>query len=134
MVKAEVRKLLESGNKVWGYWRVSTAKQKMERQIHLFEDMGIEDNYIFGDKVTGNSQAGDRKEYRKLKKYLSSGDYLVIKNLDRLERDKKNISKEYWNLVDKGVHILVVDTHLIFHQTASESKQRSRRGYLRTSL
>ena len=39
MVKGEVRKLLESGNKVWGYWRVSTAKHKMEKQIQrAFKD------------------------------------------------------------------------------------------------
>ena len=88
-MKIEIKEILELGNKVWAYWRVSTSKQKMERQIHLFENMGIEETYIFGDKVTGKSHAEDRDEYMKLKKYLSNGDFLVIKNLDRLGRDKK---------------------------------------------
>lgn len=95
-MKVEIKELLKAGNKVWAYWRVSTSKKKMERQIHLFESMGIDGTYIFGDKVTGKSQAEGRNEHMKLKKYLSSGDYLVIKNLDRLGRDKENITKEYW--------------------------------------
>jgi hypothetical protein len=48
--------------------------------------------------------------YSEMKKLMVPGDYLLIKNLDRLGRDKKLILKEYWNLVDRGINILIIDT------------------------
>ena len=109
-MKNRVNMLFEDKKRVWAYWRVSTSKQSEGRQIKIFKDYGLDNLFIRGDKVTGKSNAEDRNMYSEMKKLMVPGDYLLIKNLDRLGRDKKLILKEYWNLVDKGINILIIDT------------------------
>jgi DNA invertase Pin-like site-specific DNA recombinase len=109
-MKNRVNMLFEDKKRVWAYWRVSTSKQSEGRQIKIFEDYGLDNLFIRGDKITGKSNAEDRNMYSEMKKLMVPGDYLLIKNLDRLGRDKKLILKEYWNLVDKGINILIIDT------------------------
>ena len=102
--------LFEDKKRVWAYWRVSTSKQSEDIQIKIFEDYGLESLFIRGDKITGKSNAEERNMYSEIKKLMVHGDYLLIKNLDRLRRDQKPILKEYWNLVDIGINILIIDT------------------------
>ena len=49
---------------IYGYWRCSTDAQDQERQIRSLQDAGCE--VIVGDKITGTSDYGDRKELAKL--------------------------------------------------------------------
>lgn len=109
-MKNRVNLLFEEKKRVWAYWRVSTSKQSEGRQIKIFEDYGLDNLFIRGDKVTGRSNAEDRVMYSEMKKLMVPGDYLLIKNLDRLGRDKNLILEEYWNLVDRGINILIIDT------------------------
>ena len=51
-------------NKIYGYWRCSTDAQDQERQIRSLKDAGVE--ILRGDKTTGTSDYGDRKELAKL--------------------------------------------------------------------
>ena len=109
-MKNRVNMLFQDKKRVWAYWRVSTSKQSEGRQIKIFEDYGLDSLFIRGDKITGKSNAEDRNMYSEMKKLMVPGDYLLIKNLDRLGRDKKLILKEYWDLVDRGINILIIDT------------------------
>ena len=74
--------------KVYGYARVSTKEQHLDRQLKALLDFGIEERDIVTDKSSGMSM--DREGYQMLKtRLLRDGDTLVIKSLDRLSRNKQ---------------------------------------------
>ena len=68
--------------KNYGYARVSSISQNIDRQIVALKDVGIHDEYIFVDKQSGKDF--NRPNYRKLVKNLNEGDCLYIKSIDRL--------------------------------------------------
>ncbi len=96
-------------NRTLYYARVSTKDQNLARQIEAFKAMGAKDDEIISDKSTGADF--DREGYNKLKGVLGlrRGDTLVIKELDRLGRDKDGIKREleYWR--EKGVKVKILD-------------------------
>ena len=80
-------------NKVFGYARVSTKEQHLDRQIKALLDCGVEERDIVTDKASGASL--DRPGYQALKtSMLREGDTLVVKSLDRLSRNKEHITQE----------------------------------------
>ena len=91
------------------YARVSSKDQNLARQIELFKSMGATDEQIITDKKSGKDF--NREGYLSLKSAmgLRSGDTLVIKELDRLGRNKDAIKEEleYWK--SKGVRVMVCD-------------------------
>ena len=73
--------------KEFGYARVSTAHQREDRQVQALLDYGIEERNIVVDKESGKDF--NRLGYLSLKeKWLRQGDTLVVKELDRLGRNK----------------------------------------------
>ena len=103
---------------IYAYLRVSTKEQNLERQIVAVKEFRSElsKTNIFSDKQSGKNF--DRTEYLKLKAVLKSGDELIIKELDRLGRNKEEIKKELsWFKEHKViVRILNVPTTLIDFQ------------------
>lgn len=101
---------MEKGNesRQYGYVRVSTEKQNTDRQYQALLEYGVEERNIIEDKVSGKDF--NRDGYILLKtKMLRSGDSLVIKELDRLGRDKDMIKKELQELKDMNVFVRVLD-------------------------
>ena len=96
----------------YGYARVSTAAQNVDRQIDGFHKLGINDGFIYVDRESGKDF--DRTNYKKLTKRLKKGDVLYIKSIDRLGRDYAMILEE-WRILtkEKGVDIVVVDMPLL---------------------
>lgn len=92
-----------------GYVRVSTKKQNVQRQINSLEKYGCEE--IFIDHESGKDF--NRKEYIRMKKFLRKKDVLVFGELDRLGRNKEEIDKEWQELIDKGVDIVVLDVPIL---------------------
>lgn len=79
--------------KIYGYARVSTKEQHLDRQITALLDCGVEERDIVTDKASGASL--ERPGYQALKHtMLREGDTLVFKSLDRLSRNKEHISQE----------------------------------------
>ena len=103
---------------IYAYLRVSTKEQNLERQIVAVKEFRSElsKTNIFSDKQSGKNF--DRTEYLKLKAVLKSGDELIIKELDRLGRNKKLIKEELdWFRENKIiVRILNIPTTLIDFQ------------------
>ena len=80
-------------NKVYGYARVSTKEQHLDRQIIALKKYGVDERDIVTDKESGKDL--ERKGYTLLKEQLlRSGDTLVIQDLDRLSRNKLHINQE----------------------------------------
>jgi DNA invertase Pin-like site-specific DNA recombinase len=103
---------------LYAYLRVSTKEQNVARQLKAlkeYRDELLEEN-VFVDKQSGKDF--ERKEYCRLRELLQPGDELIIKELDRLGRNKEEIKRELsWFKEHKViVRILNVPTTLIDFQ------------------
>ena len=95
---------------IYGYWRCSTDAQDQERQIRSLQDAGCE--VIVGDKITGTSDYGDRKELAKLLDEIEEGSLLILDELSRLGRTMVTMLVEVNRLLEKGVKIRTLDGRL----------------------
>ena len=95
---------------IYGYWRCSTDAQDQERQIRSLKDAGCE--VIVGDKITGTSNYGDRKELAKLLDEIEEGSLLILDELSRLGRTMVTMLVEVNKLLEKGVKIRTLDGRL----------------------
>lgn len=96
----------------YGYHRVSTKEQNLERGIKGIEDFCKSRNYklekVFVDKMSGRTV--DRPRYTVLKEdVLREGDTLIIYELDRLARDKKAISNELRYYDEHNIRVMILD-------------------------
>ena len=90
-------------NRIYGYWRCSTDAQDQERQIRSLQDAGCE--VIVGDKITGTSNYGDRKELSKLLDEIQEGSLLILDELNRLGRTMVTMLVEVNKVLERGVKI-----------------------------
>lgn len=95
-------------SKMFGYCRVSSTDQKEDRQLEAMLALGINERDIFVDKCSGKNF--DRPQYKALKVQLREGDVLVIKSIDRLGRNYKQICEE-WREITREIkaNIKVLD-------------------------
>lgn len=99
---------------IWGYARVSTKDQNLERQISELRQYVPKEENIISDKQSGKNF--DRLGYRSLKERVREGDELYVKSIYRLGRDKEAIKNELKFLKKKGVLVHILD----FPQTMIE--------------
>lgn len=101
----------------YAYKRVSTDSQDTDRQTDSFKEWQIKNGIlipsenIFEDKKTGKNF--DREQYKKMKSLLKKGDYLIIKEVDRLGRDWDLIRNEWQEMKDNGINIIIIDTPIL---------------------
>lgn len=94
--------------KIYGYARVSTREQHLDRQIKALRDHGIEERDIVTDHASGANL--ERPGYTALKgTMLRDGDTLVVKSLDRLSRNKEHIIQELQYFKNHHIKIQVLD-------------------------
>lgn len=91
---------------VYGYARVSTREQNLDRQLIALAEFGVEDKLVFADKASGKDF--DRPRYRALMRRLREGDVLVVKSIDRLGRDYEEILEEWRTITKKRKAAVVV--------------------------
>ena len=78
--------------RMFGYARVSTTDQHLDRQIEALRKYGVAERDIITDKFSGKDF--NRSGYLTLKEHiLRPGDTLVIKELDRLGRNYEQIKE-----------------------------------------
>lgn len=95
----------------YGYARVSTNDQSLDRQLLEMDGYGVQKNNIYLEKQSGKDF--DRPVYQRLKRKLGKGDTLYISSLDRLGRNYTGIIKEWQKLREKQVDIVVLDMPLL---------------------
>ncbi|MGL4803980.1 MAG: recombinase family protein [Cetobacterium sp.] len=93
---------------LYGYARVSTRHQNLDRQLKALKDFGVEPRAIQVDKYTGTTLHREGIEF--LRKVLTKGDTLVVKEIDRLGRNKEETMNLILELVEKDVDIIVLDS------------------------
>lgn len=95
-------------NRIYGYARVSTHEQNEDRQIDALVKFGVSYENIIIDKCSGKDI--EREGYQYLKKQiLRSGDTLVIKELDRLSRNKADIKRELEYFKERNIRVKILD-------------------------
>ena len=72
---------------IFGYARVSTHDQNLDRQIDELKRAGCEK--IFCEKVSGVKK--DRPEFNKMLEMLREGDIVIVSELTRLSRSTKDL-------------------------------------------
>ena len=104
--------MAKSNTKTFAYCRVSSTDQNEDRQVEAMLELGINERDIFIDKCSGKDF--DRPQYKALKLQLREGDVLVIKSIDRLGRNYKQICEEWREIVrDIKANIKVVDMPIL---------------------
>lgn len=94
--------------KTFGYCRVSSKDQNLDRQVEAMRALNIDERDIYTEKQSGKDT--ERPQYQALRATLRKGDTLVIHSLDRLGRNYDDIKSE-WAYITKEVeaHIRVLD-------------------------
>lgn len=98
--------------RTYGYIRVSTREQNEDRQRIALEEFGIPKRQIFVEKQSGKDF--NRPVYQRLLKKLKPEDVLVVKSIDRLGRNYKEIL-EQWRIITKerGANIVILDMPIL---------------------
>ena len=99
-------------SRIYGYARVSSKEQSLDRQIKSLIENGVEERFIFIDKQSGKDF--NRNQYQVLKNALRENDVLVIKSIDRLGRNYNMIIEE-WRDITKNIKadIKIIDLPII---------------------
>ena len=87
---------------IYGYARVSTLDQNLDRQKDALRAYGID--RLFCEKVSGAKKS--RPELDKMLAVLESGDSVVIESLSRLGRSVKNLSELMELFNEKGIRLI----------------------------
>ncbi len=92
---------------IYFYARVSTQEQNLARQLESAKNYKADIDEIFCDKVSGKNFK--RPEYERLKSVVAKGDEVVVKELDRLGRNKGLIRKELEWFKENGIIVRILD-------------------------
>ena len=107
---------------IYGYARISTAKQNIERQIR-----NITAEYpsavIFQEKYTGTKM--DRPEWKRLYRKLESGDTVVFDSVSRMSRNAAEGFSLYKELYERDIALVFIkEPHIntdVFREAAKNS-------------
>ena len=89
-------------NYIFGYARVSTEQQNLDRQLDAPRKYGCD--VIYNEKMTGTKR--DRPELAKMLDRMTEGDTVVIESLSRLGRSTKDLIELTELFQSKGVHLV----------------------------
>ncbi|WP_338587722.1 recombinase family protein [Clostridium baratii] len=110
-------------SKVYGYARVSSKEQNLDRQIQALKKYEVNERDIVIDKQSGKDF--NREGYQTLKNsLLREGDTLVIKELDRLGRNMEQIKNEWQELEQLGINIVVLDNPILNTEGKSDLERK----------
>lgn len=93
-------------SKIYGYCRISTNKQSIERQQRNILSM-YKDAIIINEVFTG-TKIYERKEFNKLLKQIKKGDMIVFDSVSRMSRDAEEGFKLYEELFNKGIELVFI--------------------------
>ena len=89
-------------NFIFGYARVSTESQNLDRQLDVLQKYGVD--IIYNEKMTGTKK--ERPELSKMLERMTEGDVVVIEALSRLGRSTKDLIELTELFASKGVHLV----------------------------
>lgn len=93
-------------SKIYGYCRISTKNQSIERQIRNIKDL-YPSSIILEEAFTGTKIEG-RKEFNKLLSKVKSGDTIVFDSVSRMSRNVEEGYKLYEELYNKNIELIFI--------------------------
>jgi len=91
----------------FGYMRVSSTQQNLDRQYEALKDYVTDEKYIYSDKASGKDM--EREGFQNLLKAMRRGDTLYIKSIDRLGRNKELIKSYLEYFKQEGIRVKIID-------------------------
>lgn len=88
---------------IYGYARVSTQKQSLQRQLDNIKEYNPS-AIIYQEKFTGTEIDG-RKEFKKLLKQVKTDDTIIFDSVSRMSRNAEEGFELYKKLFNNGVHL-----------------------------
>ena len=105
---------------VYGYCRISTKKQSIERQIRNI-------NAVYPEaKIVTEAYSGttlNRTEWNKLYKTAKAGDTIVFDSVSRMSRNAEEGFNLYEQLYNKGIELVFLKEPHINTETYKKAKQ-----------
>lgn len=99
--------MVKLSEKIFGYARVSSKEQNLDRQLDALKKYVPDESDIITEKMSGKNF--ERPEYKKLRMMMREGDILYLVSLDRLGRNKFEVKQELENLRAMGVTVRIMD-------------------------
>lgn len=98
--------------RIYGYMRCSTREQHEDRQRIALLEMGVPEQNIYMDKLSGKDF--ERPQYKRLLRKLDKNAVLYVKSIDRLGRNYDDLI-EQWRIItkEKGADIVVIDMPIL---------------------
>lgn len=88
---------------IYGYARISTPKQSIERQIRNIKK-AYPEALVLQETYTGTTL--DRKEWNRLQTKVTAGDTIVFDSVSRMSRDATEGFASYQELFDRKVNLV----------------------------
>ena len=95
----------------YGYARISTKKQSIDRQIRNIKEYNAA-AVIFEEAYTGTKIEG-RKEFNKLLSKVKKGDTIVFDSVSRMSRNADDGIELYFDLYEKGINLVFLKERYI---------------------
>lgn len=110
-----IYKMSEEGTK-YGYARVSTSDQSLDRQFDSLQKEGVPKYNIFYEKISGVKK--HRPELEKLKAIVKNNDVVIVESLNRLGRSSADLLENMKYFCDRGVILISQKEQLDFSTAA----------------
>lgn len=107
---------------IYGYCRISTKQQSIERQIRNIKGE-YDTAVIVAEVFTGTKQ--DRPEWNKLYRKVKPGDTIVFDSVSRMSRDAEEGFALYEDLYNKGVELIYIKESHINTSTYKKALQNN---------
>lgn len=106
-------------NKIYGYCRISTKKQSIDRQVRnilaLYPSAEIVKEAYTGTKLEG------RTEFNKILKKVKQGDTIVFDSVSRMSRDAEEGFELYKKLFNEGINLVFIKEQYINTDTYKQA-------------
>lgn len=106
-------------NKIYGYCRISTKKQSIDRQIRNITNI-YSSAIIIQEAYTGTKVEG-RSEFNKLLKTVKEGDTIVFDSVSRMSRNAEEGFELYKDLFNKGINLVFLKEQYINTDTYKQA-------------
>ena len=103
---------------IYGYARVSTEGQCLDRQIDQLTSAGVDKENIYTEKMSGTKS--NRPKLKALLEVVESGDIVYIESLNRLGRSSADLISIMQTLADEGVTLISLKENLDFSSAAGK--------------
>lgn len=104
---------------IYGYVRISTSKQNIERQIRNILQIYPKAKIV--QEVYTGTKLEDRRELQKLLAKVQTDDTIVFDSVSRFSRNAEEGYKQYETLYNKGVNLIFLKEPYINTETYKQS-------------